>query len=170
MDQFTVVRLFLKRSTCAKTQTAAGIFRGDVWVSAGHNLCAPEGTKYGEYVKNCPRQLMSTGVRYELCESVHAEVHAALSVRPGERSPDELARFAGHKRPSEKDILAAFTPEERQELWGATCYLVGHYYACDNCQHFLRMLGINDIKLDKRMAQQGQRRYHTEGITKNDDS
>ncbi|HXV27002.1 MAG TPA: hypothetical protein VD862_03215 [Candidatus Paceibacterota bacterium] len=165
LDEFAVTRVCLDQSTCLKTRTAAGIFRNGEWLSAGANLCAPHGLTHGDIVLDCPRMNLKTGGQYELCKPVHAEVLACLGIRRN-RNPEELARFAGHLEPTEEEILAAFTKAELDQLRGATLYLVGHYYACDNCVRFCRTVGITDIRFDQVSAEQVRTRYEADGLTK----
>ena len=69
-----------KRSTCLRRQYGAVIVKDDQIVGTGYNgsargitNCCDRGT--------CQREVMSIppGERYELCESVHAEVSACLA-------------------------------------------------------------------------------------------
>lgn len=108
---------------------------------------------------------IKTGGEYQLCRPVHAEVAARLNVRP-QRVADELAPFAGHLTLSAEQILAAFCAPELALLSGATMYLVGHYWACENCRYFVRTVGIvTDILFDKLTAGETKSSYETKGLT-----
>lgn len=163
---FKAARGISKNSTCVKTKTGAVIVRDERIVSFGFNLCAPEGVKYGEAVYECPRMKTKTGAAYELCSPVHAEVMAALNVRK-DRLPEELAKFAGHLHVEQSEILAAFNESELQALSGATLYLAGHYWACDNCLRFLGIVGIpkEDVKFDPITESETKDRYAKGGIS-----
>lgn len=163
--KFVVTRNYLMRSTCLKTQTAATVWKNGRLISAGCNLCAPEELGYGSPVSVCPRLAITTGGQYELCRPVHAEVMAVLNIRAG-RDVKEIAPFAGHLSPSEQEIFSAFHKSELKKLAGAILYLVEHYWACENCCHFLQTIGITDIKLDVLSAESTKARYESHGLTK----
>lgn len=166
---FKDARTASKNSTCVKTQTGAVIIKDGKTVSFGYNLCAPEGVKYGETVPECPRMKIKTGANYELCSPVHAEIMAALNIRKG-REDEELGKFAGHLNFQTSEILGAFNVEELRILNGAELYLVGHYWACDNCVKFLAAVGIpkENIKFDPITGSETKARYAAGGITKGD--
>ncbi len=145
---WSTIRALLRDSNCLKTQTAAAIVRDGKILSFGFNLCAPGSSSYGDALEACPRTLTKTGTGYELCSPIHAEVMACLNIRH-ERTSRELGRYAGHIQLPEKKILAAFTSQELEVLNGSSLWLVGHYWACDNCQDFLRVVGVADIRIDK---------------------
>ncbi len=153
-------------STCVKTKTGAVIVKNGMLLSTGQNKCAPEGCEYGDKVEKCPREGMKTGTGYELCKPVHAEVAACLGVRTRAPSKEEMSKFAGHLAPSQDEIRAAFTPEELEKLNGAALYLVGHYWACDNCKNFCAAVGITDIQFDKISGEVTRERYEQKGLTK----
>lgn len=166
---FAMARSASAASTCVKTHTGAVVVKNGELVSSLANLCSPEGNRYGEAVAKCPREGMKTGTGYELCKPVHAEVMAclALKVRCAHDGPTQelLEKFAGHLKPDEDEVRAAFTPEELAKLNGATLYLAGHYWACENCVSFLKAVGITDIRLDPTTAKETQDRYQAKGIT-----
>ena len=69
-------------------------------------------------VKECPRKDLKTGEGYELCKNICKQnSHAEIDV----------IRKAG---PSAK---------------GATLYLIGHYYACDDCKKAIEKAGIKKL-------------------------
>lgn len=151
-------------STCLKTKTGVVIIKNGNVLSQGHNLCAPEGHDHGDTVSTCPRMLTKTGAGYELCRPLHAEVMTCLNIRPN-RKPKELEQFARHLQPTKEEILNAFTKKERELLSGATLYLVGHYYACDDCRRFAEVVGITDIQFDELTANETKSRYKSNKIT-----
>lgn len=66
----------------------------------------------------CPRADMPTGVGYELCLSICQQTgHAEVNA----------CRVAG------------------EAAKGATLYLEGHYYACDNCKATAKAAGVVEI-------------------------
>lgn len=164
---FKDARAASKNSTCVKTQTGAVIVKDGKTVSFGFSLCAPDGAKYGDEISECPRMKIKTGANYELCNPVHAEVMTALNIRKG-RPQAELARFAGHLNPGKEEILGAFSKDELAVLSGSELYLVGHYWACDNCVKFLGTVGIpkENIKFDPITGSETKARYESGGITK----
>jgi hypothetical protein len=111
---------------------------------------------------------MKSGTGYELCKPVHAEVMACLNTRfaVSQLSPNQevMEKFAGHLTPNSDEVRAVFTPRELEALNGATCYLAGHYWACDNCIAFLAAVGIADIKLDPTTAKETKDKYQARGI------
>ena len=167
---FAMARLASKNSTCAKTHTGAAIVKDGKLIARSCNLCSPEGKQYYKLVEKCPREGMKTGTGYELCKPVHAEVMACLNakvmVSQHALTQEVLEKFAGHLKPSEEEILAAFTPEEMKVLNGAICYLAGHYWACENCINFLKAVGITDIRLAPTTAKETKEKYQAKGITK----
>lgn len=162
---FSLAREASEHSTCAKTKTGAVIAKNGKIISRGFNLCAPDGVKYGEDVTECPRMKTKTGTNYELCSLMHAEVMACLNIWP-ERPPGTLGKFAGHIPLTKSEIQVAFSVKELRELDGATLYLVGHYWACDNCVKFLGAVGIpkENIKFDLITSSETKERYNKEGL------
>jgi deoxycytidylate deaminase len=163
-ELWDTIRGALRNSTCLKTQTAAAIVKEGKILSMGSNLCAPSGQEYGERISFCPRMATKTGTGYELCSPVHAEVMACLNIRPN-RSPAELGRFAGHLRLKESEILSAFTEGELRLLNGSTLYLVGHYWACENCEYVVRTVGAKEIKLDTITGEETKKAYEIKNLT-----
>ncbi|MEX3984020.1 hypothetical protein AB4Y45_34085 [Paraburkholderia sp. EG287A] len=113
-----------------------------VFAPAGSGPCAKQGVKATiialdgqRYVgtnhcmnpqHTCPRGGMPTGVGYELCKSVCAqEGHAE----------ENAARIAG------------------DAAKGATLYLEGHTYACDNCKSVVLKAGVAEIIIGPPPAQ-----------------
>lgn len=164
-EPFVYTRSLLKKSTCLKLATAASVWKDNELLGSASNLCAPEDTQHGQPVSECPRMNITTGGQYELCAPLHAEVLACLDIRP-ERNSAEVERFAGHLKPTKLAILAAFTAGELKLLKDATLYLVGHYWACENCLRFLGVVGITDVKFDELTAKEARNRYDRSGITK----
>ncbi|OGG29462.1 hypothetical protein A2973_02865 [Candidatus Gottesmanbacteria bacterium RIFCSPLOWO2_01_FULL_49_10] len=144
-DYFDQASAYLQDSNCAKIKLGAVIVKNNVILSTACNLCAPNGNSYNDRHVHCLRMDVTSGTGYELCKGIHAEVIACLNIRPG-RTIEELAQFANYKKPAKKDILSAFTAEEKTRLKNATMYLAGHYYSCDGCKRFLAILGIRDIR------------------------
>lgn len=161
---FEAARFYLSLSTCLKTKTAATICKEGKIIAAGWNLCAPGQASYGDTLFECPRMQIKTGGEYQLCKPVHAEVMACLNVRP-QRAPEELAPFAGHLAPAIEQVLAAFSATELALFSGATMYLVGHYWACDNCVRFSKIVGIADIRFDKITGEATKSLYETRKLT-----
>ncbi len=162
---FAIAKDASLHSTCVKTKTGALIVKDGIRISTGQNRCAPDGHNYGDTIEKCPREGMKTGTGYELCKPIHAEVMACLNAKSCPLTTDGMAKFAGHLAPSEEEIRAAFTPAELEWLLGATLYLVGHYYACENCQRFCSIVGIKEILFDDVSGQATKDRYKERGIT-----
>lgn len=162
---FSRAREASQHSTCVKTKTGAVIVKNGKIISRGFNLCSPSGVKYGESVKECPRMKIKTGANYELCGPVHAEVAACLNIWP-ERPAETLGGFAGHFQLTKSETQAAFSMRELRKLDGATLYLVGHYWACDNCVKFLESVGIpkENIKFDPITGSETKERYSKGGL------
>lgn len=135
----------LQDSNCAKAKLGAVIVKDNVVLSTACNLCAPGGSSYADRRVHCLRMGVTSGTGYELCKGIHAEVIACLNIRSG-RTIAKLAQFANYKKPTKKDILKAFTVQERTQLNNAIMYLAGHYYSCDGCKRFLKILGITDVR------------------------
>ena len=89
---------------------------------------------------------------------------ACLNIREG-RSYEELVSFASPQKPTETKVLAAFNPEELKLLSGASLFLVGHYYACDDCLYVLRTVGITEITLDKDTGEKAREIYEAKRLT-----
>jgi len=153
-------------SNCLKTKTAAALVKDGIILSVGPNSCAPEGYNYGDKIERCPRENVPTGIGYELCKPVHAEVMAPLNIRPN-RSLDEIGRYASHLLPQVSDqyFLDAFVPEELEKIHGSKLYLLGHYWACDTCKRFTSLIGVADIIFNKFSADQVLKRYSENKIT-----
>ena len=180
MELGEMVRGLLPQSNCLKNHTAAAIVipkgddlsSGGIIISTGTNSCAPlkrnadgslgpERFEYGERLEECPRMAIKTGTSYELCAPVHAEVRAILNVRENALPSSALGEFAGHLRVSEERILSVFTEKELERFKGAILYLVGHYWACDNCLYVAKTVGIGPerVVLDEITAKSVQAKY-----------
>ncbi len=157
-DIWNKIEKSLEDSNCLKTNTAAGLVKNDEIISLGNNLCSPEGSNYDDKISDCPRMNTKTGSNYELCSPVHAEVMTCLNIKPN-RELSEIKKYAGHLELSEATILAAFTEDELKQLDGSTLYLMGHYWACDNCKRFLDTVGVYDIKFDKITGEKTKDKY-----------
>jgi len=72
--------------------------------------------------QECPRGNMPTGTGYELCREVCHQI--------------------GHA-----EVVACMIAGEAAK--GATMYLAGHYYACDNCKRVAKEHGIKEIIVDE---------------------
>lgn len=143
-DFFAIGRFLAKRySTCLKTQTSALIVDKDKRIlSWGTNMCCPQGQLYGLPVTECPRLNTQTGSSYALCMPLHAEVVACLNafgINTADRK--NLWHFPGFTRRLRE--YAGFFQSRN-----AVLYLVGHYWACDECVDFLKSTGIEEIKFD----------------------
>ena len=157
---WNTIRDALRDSTCLKTHTAAGIVKEDKLLSIGFNLCAPDSQGYGRLPSACPRMEITTGTGYELCSPIHAEVMSCLNIRP-DRHPAELGKFAGHLSLGKDEILSAFTESELNLLNGSTLYLVGHYWACENCTYVAKTVGVSEIKLDAITSEETKKAYES---------
>ncbi len=157
-DFFAIGRLLLPRSTCLKTQTAALIVQDGVIVSYGYNMCCPQGQLYGMPVAHCPRVDTKTGTAYALCKPIHAEVVAVLNafgISHAERT--SLWHFPGH-------LVKLF--QYKDYFRGkATLYLLGHYWACEECVAFLKLIGITEIKFDDLSGNATLSTYARAGLT-----
>lgn len=158
-DFFAIGRWIRERcSTCPKTQTGALIVdaKGKS-LSHGANMCCPQGQLYGMPVSECPREKIKTGGRYELCKPIHAEIVAcinALGISVVEQK--HLWHFPG------------FTLRlKRYEGFfaGARLYLVGHYWACEECTEFSKLIGIEEIKFDDISGSETLKRYSAGHLT-----
>lgn len=156
---FEAARRFRDDSTFCKRKTGALLVKGGDLIAGGCNLCAPPGHEYGDSDFECLRKHVKTGEDYRLCRPIHAEVMACLNIRR-DRLSEELAKFASNERPSREDILRAFTAEEKAQLAGATLYVVGHNWVCDDCQHFAAVLGITDIELEDETGKPQPKHLH----------
>tara|TARA_R110000803_G_scaffold58223_1_gene116446 strand:+ start:667 stop:978 length:312 start_codon:yes stop_codon:yes gene_type:complete len=68
----------------------------------------------------CPRLDMPTGVGYELCRDI---------CKQGQHAEIDACIKAG------------------TEARGATLYLIGHSYCCDNCKKVMEEFGIKEVKI-----------------------
>lgn len=156
-EYFAICRWLLRYSTCAKTQTAALIVQNGEIISIGANVCCPQGQLYGLPVNECPRMEKATGTWYEFCKPIHAEIVACLNALGSsavERKslwhfPRFTLRFL-HYQGFFKD---------------ATLYLVGHYWACDECVAFAKLIGITEIKFDNLSGGETLARYQSKKLT-----
>jgi hypothetical protein len=48
---------------------------------------------------------------------------------------------------------------------GAIMYLVGHYWACEECINFLKSVGIDEIKFDDLSGGSTKENYRKQGLT-----
>jgi len=161
---WSFLRILAQHSNCLKAQTSSVVVKDNKIISFGVNSCAPEKHKYGDKLDNCPRMKIKTGAYYELCSPIHSETMATLNIRPN-RSSEEIGKFASHIRPSDLQVRAAFTDQELKRLNKATLYEVGHYWTCQNCEDFLKAVGIVKIKLDKVTGGEVRRSYETKNLT-----
>ena len=158
------LRILAQSSNCLKSQTASAVVKDNKIIAFGVNSCAPEDHKYGDKLDNCPRMNIKTGAYYELCSPIHSEVMACLNIRPN-RNSEEIKKFASHMGPSALQVRAAFTGQELKKLNGATIYEVGHYWTCQNCEGFLKAVGIVTVKLDKITGGEVRRSYEIKHLT-----
>ncbi len=86
------------RSTCLKIQTGAVVVKNGKVVGKGFNLCSPEGFNHGQKIKECKRMNLPSGVGYELCKPLHAEVAAVVDAGP-KRSKGATLYLSGHYYP-----------------------------------------------------------------------
>jgi len=68
--------------------------------------------------KTCPRKGLKTGEGYELCKDVCQQANHA-------------------------EVDACMNAEDNAR--GATLYLIGHYYCCDNCKKIMKQFGIKNV-------------------------
>lgn len=155
-DFFNIARWLLTRSTCLKTQTAALIVQGGHMISHGVNMCCPQGQLYGLPVPECPRMDKATGTWYELCKPLHAEVDATLNAL----GISAVERKSLWHLPSLVVKLMNYTGYFKN----ATLYLVGHYWACDECLDFLKVVGIVDVKFDDLSGGKTRGKYAASGL------
>jgi deoxycytidylate deaminase len=81
------------------------------------------GTNYcNDAQEKCPRKDMPTGVGYELCIDIC-------------------------KQSSHAEIDACIKAGENAN--GATLYLIGHTYCCDNCKSVMSKYGIKEVIIGK---------------------
>jgi hypothetical protein len=159
-DYFALADWLRRRySTCLKTQTAALIVNnhGQV-ISWGVNQCAPQQQLYGLPVEKCPRMNIKTGGHYELCKPIHAEFVAcihAFGISEVERRT--LWHFPG--------FTLQLKRFEGFFKGGAVMYLVGHYWACEECTAFAKYVGIEQIKFDDLSGGDTLNRYRAENLT-----
>jgi len=75
-----IAETVLERSTCLRLHYGAIIVRNDEIVSTGYNG-APRGRANCSDLQYCVREELKipSGMRYELCRSVHAEANAIIS-------------------------------------------------------------------------------------------
>ena len=66
----------------------------------------------------CPRDNMPDGIGYELCKSICMQTNHA-------------------------EVNACINAGEYSN--GATLYLIGHSYCCDDCKEFMKASGIREI-------------------------
>lgn len=98
-DYFKLAQeLAVTRSTCLKIKNGVVIVNKGRVVGQGFGLCSPSGFKHGKKVKKCERINLPTGVGYDLCRSVHAEVVAISRTRPQDLNGATLY-LAGHYYP-----------------------------------------------------------------------
>ncbi len=135
-----------RRSNCAKQKVGAVLVKDGRIISVGWNSCACGGCSRSAMIpsEKCARLNLPTGEGYELSRPVHAEVSAMLRIRL-ERSAADFERCITTVEPTEELVTELFTQEEQTLLKGATLYLSGHTYACDCCQQWTKLLGIENI-------------------------
>lgn len=161
-DFFAIGRLLLSRSTCLKTQTASLIVAGGKIISWGVNMCCPQDQIYGLPVAECPRMGKETGTHYELCKPVHAEIVAAINafgISHIERK--SLWHFPGF-------TLKLKYYEGFFSNKNAVMYLLGHYWACQECIDFLKLIGVTEIKFDDLSGGKTLREYKVKELTGKD--
>lgn len=160
-DFFAIGRFLAQRySTCLKTNTAALIVSDEKQIiSWGVNMCSPQGQLYGIPVTECPRQNAVTGTSYAICMPMHAEIVACLNAFGiNTATKQTLWHFAGFSRRL-KEYCGFFGAK------GAVMYLVGHYWACEECKQFLAEAGITDIKFDDLSGGSTLKQYRERGIS-----
>jgi len=161
-DFFAIGRILLGHSTCLKTQTVALIVAEGKIVSWGVNMCCPQDQIYGLPVSECPRMGKETGTYYELCKPIHAEIVAtinAFGISHIDRKT--LWHFPGF-------TLKLKHYEDFFKSKKATLYLLGHYWACQECVDFLKLVGITEIKFDDLFGGKTLKEYQTRDLTGKD--
>lgn len=161
-DFFAIGRILLSCSTCLRTQTAALIVAEGKIVSWGVNMCCPQDQIYGLPVAECPRTNKETGTFYELCKPIHAEIVAAINAF-GISHIDRktLWHFPGFTLKL-KHYEGFFKNKK------ATLYLLGHYWACQECIDFLKLVGITEIKFDDLSGGKTLKEYRAKDLTGKD--
>lgn len=158
-DFFAIGRILLTRSTCLKTQTSALIVANVKIVSWGVNMCCPQGQIYGLPVSECPRTNKETGTYYELCMPIHAEIVAAINAFGiSHVEQKSLWHFPGF-------TLKLKHYEGFFKNRNAKLYLLGHYWACQECVDFLKLIGIVEIKFDDLSGGATLKKYKTTDLT-----
>lgn len=87
-----------EKSNCLKIQTGVVIVKDRTIIGRGANLCSPKGFKHGEKVTSCPRMNLDTGLNYEICKSLHAELLAILDAG-GKNCQGAVMYLSGHYYP-----------------------------------------------------------------------
>lgn len=157
-DFFAIGRILLGRSTCLKMQTASLIVQDGNIISYGYNMCCPQDQLYGLPVTSCPRMDTQTGTAYELCKPIHAEIVAVINAFGiGHADRKSLWHFPGFtlKLASYRDFFKG----------RAILYLLGHYWACDECIAFLKYVGITEIKFDDLSGGKTLQDYRQKNLT-----
>ncbi|MDO8558198.1 MAG: hypothetical protein Q7S09_03345 [bacterium] len=157
-DFFAIGHVLLSRSTCLKTQTAALIVQDGKIVSYGYNMCCPQDQLYGLPVVECPRMQTQTGAAYELCKPIHAEIVAVINAFGiGHVDRKTLWHFPGFT-----NKLAGYRDFFRGK---AILYLLGHYWACEECVAFLKYVGITEIKFHDMSGGATLQKYRSQNLT-----
>ena len=159
-DFFVIGRELAKlHSTCLKTQTAVLIVDKDKNIlSWGVNMCSPQEQLYGLPVTECPREKAQTGSSYALCKPIHAEFVAcikAFGISVEDRK--SLWHFPGFTKQLHE--YEGFFKSK-----GAVLYLVGHYWACDECTEFAKSVGIEEIKFDDLSGDKTKESYRRQNL------
>ena len=73
-----------------------------------------------------------------------------------------------HERSKKLNLINPQTDEDFFKSKKATLYLLGHYWACQECVDFLKLVGITEIKFDDLFGGQPLKEYQTRDLTGKD--
>jgi len=126
---FKLASIVLERGTCLRRNYGAVIVKNDQIVSTGYTG-SPRGGKNCCDVGACTRSALAIpqGERYELCESVHAELNAII--------------HAGRERCIDATIYVVGKDMSTGELISTP--------PCDMCRRAIINAGIGTVKIPER--------------------
>ena len=143
-----IAETVLERSTCLRRCYGAIIVNNDEIVSTGYNG-APRGRKNCMDLGCCTREAMRvpSGERYELCRSVHAEMHAIISA--ARRDTLGATLYLAGREAKTGELLHAAT-------------------SCAMCRRLLITAGIERVVI--RISETEYSVFHVEDWVREDDS